>query len=198
MSYSFFNWWKNRGFITYSSRSTLLSKTKGKKIAFVVGWPWKCEAHQLQAFVSAGVVQKPVHPTVCCCSRMTVPRRAAVWLTGRDGKLQPASSPGLPFSMTHISLGMLYFVSSTPFYFLNIYIYICMCKNEIDQRNTEILVQVFAVPCSQSYCQISLFLFLHGRADRMQLRQEPCVQRELRAGTSFGTVFRNAQTQLPL
>lgn len=62
-----------------------------------------------------------------------------------------------------------------------------ICKNEIDQRNTKIMGKVFAVLCSQSYCQISLFLFLHGRADRMQLRQEPCVQCELRAGTSFGT-----------
>lgn len=123
---------------------------------------------------------------------------------GRDGKLQPGSIPGLPLSMTHISLGILSLISFTSFFFffpkicIFIYVYMCVCKNEIDQRNTKILVKVFAVLCSESYRQISLFLFLLGRADRMQLRQEPCVQCELRAGTSFGTVFRNAQTQLPL
>lgn len=42
-----------------------------------------------------------------------------------------------------------------------------MCKDEIDQRNTEIMVKVFAVLCSQCYCQISLFFVSawEGRQD---------------------------------
>lgn len=135
---------------------------------------------------------------------MTVPRLAAE-SDSRAGMESCSLAPSLGFPWAWHTFHWGYFlISSTPFLFFKyIYLYMCVCtcicKNEIDERNAKILVKVFAVLCSQSYCQISLFF-----VSAWEGRQDAAETGALCAAWAQGwhqlwdSVFRNAQTQLPL